>query len=311
MLYKFLIFGAVIAVFLSPSRGAQAQQGFSLQEIAPGVYAHQGETAMMSAENLGGIANLGAIVGDDSVAIIDTGGSLVEARAFLHALREKTSKPIRYVINTHAHPDHVFGNKAFVAAGVTFVGHINLPRALVMRGPYYLSSFKTVMGSLIDEVEIIAPTLTVSEKMMLDLGGRKLQLTAWKTAHSDCDLTILDDVSQTLFAGDLLFLKHTPVVDGSLLGFLDVADQLARIPAVRVVAGHGPMIGVWPEALDAQRIYLNRLTVDLRQALKKGTGVSEAVKSVAQEEGAKWRLFENYHARNATAGYAELEWETP
>ena len=71
------------------------------------------------------------------------------------------------------------------------------------------------------------------------------------------------------------------------------------------------MIGAWPEALDAQRIYLNRLTLDLRQAIKKGTGVSEAVKSVAQEEGAKWRLFENYHARNATAGYAELEWETP
>ena len=80
---------------------------------------------------------------------------------------------------------------------------------------------------------------------------------------------------------------------------------------MRVVAGHGPIIAAWPDALSAQRNYLNRLTLDLRQAIKKGTGVSKAVRSVAQEEGAKWRLFENYHARNATAGYAELEWDTP
>ena len=82
-----------------------------------------------------------------------------------------------------------------------------------------------------------------------------------------------------LFSGDLLFLQHVPVVDGSLLGFLDVADRLAAIKATQVVAGHGPLPAPWPKALDDQRAYLMRLTADLRAAIKKGEGVAAAAKN--------------------------------
>ncbi len=258
------------------TRAANAAPAFSLKEIAPGIYAHQGETSLMTRENAGDIANLGAIVGDDAVAVIDTGGSLIEGRAFLAALRERTQKPIRYVINTHAHPDHVFGNGAFVETGAIFVGHKNLPRALASRGPHYLSAFRAQMGDALDGVTIVPPTLTVEDKMTLDLGHREIVLQAWRTAHSECDLTILDNRSGVLFAGDLLFLQHVPVVDGSLLGFLDVADKLAAVKATQVVAGHGPMPAPWPKALDDQRAYLTRLTADLRAAIKKGEGVAAA-----------------------------------
>ncbi|MGJ0504684.1 MAG: quinoprotein relay system zinc metallohydrolase 2 [Methylocystis sp.] len=301
---------AIIAV-VAPLAVANAAGAFSVTEIAPGVYAHEGKTSLMTRENLGDIANLGAIVGDDAVAVIDTGGSLIEGRAFLAALREKTQKPIRYVINTHAHPDHTFGNGAFAETGATFVGHKNLPRALAARGPHYLAAFRAQMGDALDGVTIVAPTVTVDETMTLDLGHRQLVLQAWRTAHSECDLTILDIKSGVLFSGDLLFLQHVPVVDGSLLGFLDVADRLAAIKATQVVAGHGPLPAPWPKALDDQRAYLMRLTADLRAAIKQGEGVSAAAKSAGAEERDKWRLFDDYNARNATAGFAELEWETP
>nr|WP_246744710.1 quinoprotein relay system zinc metallohydrolase 2 [Methylocystis sp. Sn-Cys] len=299
-----------LGVFCAPALARDAAP-FTLDEIAPGVYAHQGETSLMTRENFGGIANLGAIVGDDSVAVIDTGGSLVQGKAFLAALREKTQKPIRYVINTHAHPDHVFGNGAFVLPGVTFVGHKNLPRALAARGEHYLASFRQIMGDALDGVTIVAPTMLVSETTTLDLGGREIVLQAWKTAHSEADLTALDTKSGTLFAGDLLFLQHVPVVDGSLLGFLDVADRLAGIKAERVVPGHGLEVAPWPKALDDERAYLSRLTADLRAAIKKGESVKDAAKDAGSEERGKWRLFDDYNARNATAGFAELEWEGP
>jgi quinoprotein relay system zinc metallohydrolase 2 len=286
-------------------------EGFSLEEIAPGVFAHQGQTALMNGGNIGDIANLGAIVGDDAVAVIDTGGSLIEGRQFLAALQQKAAKPIRYVINTHAHPDHIFGNGAFVAPDVTFVGHRNLPRALAARGQFYLESFRAAMGEALDGVTIVAPTLTVDETMTLDIGGRKIVLTAWRTSHSDCDLTVLDQRTGTLFAGDLLFLQHVPVVDGSLLGFLDVAEQLAKIPATRVVPGHGPMVAPWPKALDDERAYLTRLTSDLRAAIKKGDNVADAARVAGQSERGGWRLFDDYNGRNATAGFAELEWDAP
>jgi quinoprotein relay system zinc metallohydrolase 2 len=265
----------------------------------------------MDQENKGDIANLGVIVGDDAVAVIDTGGSLIEARAFIAALRQKTSKPIRYVINTHAHPDHIFGNGAFVGPDAIFVGHKNLPRALAARGAFYLESFRATMGDALDGVAIVGPSVTVDKATTLDLGGRKITLQAWSAAHSDCDLTVLDAQTGTLFAGDLLFVQHVPIVDGSLLGFLDVAEQLAKIPAVRVVPGHGPLVAPWPKALDDERAYLTRLTADLRAAIKNGDTVADAASAAGRSERPNWRLFDNYNGRNATAGFAELEWETP
>lgn len=301
----------VLAALVALTGAGRAAPAFVLNEIAPGVFVHPGETSLMTRDNLGGIANLGAVVGETGVAVIDTGGSLLEGQAFLAALREKTTKPVRYVINTHAHPDHVFGNAAFESPEVIFVGHKNLPRALAARGAFFLSAFRAAMGDALDGVRIIPPTETVAEMQTLDLGGRRLVLQAWPTAHSDCDLTVLDEKSGVLFAGDLLFMQHVPVVDGSLLGFLAVADRLAAIPATRVVPGHGPMVAPWPKALDDQRAYLNRLTADLRAAIRKGATVDETTKTAGEAERPKWRLFDDYHRRNATAGFAELEWETP
>lgn len=311
MLRRLCAFLAVFAATLSARAGDAPSQRFALEEIAPGVFAHQSETAMMTRDNLGGIANLGAVVGEEAVAVIDSGGSLLEGRAFLAALREKTQKPVRYVINTHAHPDHVFGNGAFVAPGVVFVGHKNLPRALATRGEHYLAAFRETMGEALDGVTIVPPTVTVAEVATLDLGGRALELRAWRTSHSEADITILDKKSGTLFAGDLLFLQHVPVVDGSLLGFLEVAEALSTVEATRVVPGHGPLVAPWPKALDDERAYLTRLTADLRAAIKKGESVKDAAATAGGAEREKWRLFENYNARNATAGFAELEWETP
>ena len=85
----------------------------AIQRVAEGDYVHFGQVAMTTPDNAGDIANLGIIVGRDAVAVVDTGGSVSVGRRLLLAVRGITDKPIRYVINTHEHPDHVFGNAAF------------------------------------------------------------------------------------------------------------------------------------------------------------------------------------------------------
>jgi quinoprotein relay system zinc metallohydrolase 2 len=279
-----------------------------VREVAPGVFVHIGVNALMTAENQGATANVGFVVGDDAVAVIDTGGSLREGQRLLAAIRHVTMKPIRYVINTHAHPDHVFGNAAFVGPATIFIGHHNLPRALALRGSYYLDGFRRSMGTVLDGVELIAPQRVVETDMTLDLGNRALKLRAWATAHSDSDLTVLDETTGILFAGDLVFLEHVPVIDGSLRGWLAAINVLSGISAKRVVPGHGPMAS-WPAALADERRYLERMAQDVRGMIKGGTPIAKAAATAGMSEKSQWELFEEYNARNATAAFAELEWE--
>ncbi len=306
----YLIHTLLLSGALTIAASAKELDALVLKEIAPGVFAHEGVIELETQANEGAIANVGFIVGDDAVAVIDTGGSVREGHRLAAAIAGVTDKPIRYVINTHVHPDHLFGNAAFAQPGVTFVGHANLPRALAARGAFYLASFRRILGeALIDEVRIISPDRTVADETVIDLGHRQIVLKAWPPAHTDCDLTVFDENTATLFSGDLVFLQHVPVVDGSVLGFLRLADKLATIPAKQVVPGHGPLVADWPQALAAERAYLERLVKDLRGMIKAGDDVGAAAEKAGQSEKPKWQLFEDYNPRNATAGFAELEWE--
>jgi quinoprotein relay system zinc metallohydrolase 2 len=288
---------------------AQEPKPLTVNEIAPGVFVHIGAAALMTRENKGAIANIGFIIGSEAVAVIDTGGSPLEGRQLLAAIRARTDKPIRHVINTHAHPDHVFGNVAFAGEGASFVGHKNLPQALATRGQFYIDAFRRVMGDgLIDEVRLISPTLLIDGTRQLDLGHRELTLRAWPTAHSDSDLTVLDGQTGTLFGGDLVFLTHVPVVDGSIRGWLKVMPELAAVSAQRVVPGHGS-VSSWPGALDDERRYLEKLAADVAALVARGEPIRVASETAAASERARWELFDDYNARNATAAFSEIEWE--
>lgn len=300
---------ALLMVLGTSTLARAQQQELPVSEVAPKIFVHVGEVALMTRENEGATANVGFIIGDDAVAVIDTGGSVREGERLLAAIRARTDKPIRYVINTHGHPDHVFGNAAFVSDGTVFVGHRNLPQALAVRGPFYTDAFRRIMGEqLMEGVRMISPTLLVAGTTRLDLGSRPLTLKTWSTAHSDNDLTVLDERTGTLFAGDLVFLGHIPVLDGSLRGWLKVTDELGSLPAQRVVPGHGP-VSEWPAALVDQRRYLAKLANDIRALIARGEPITAAAGTAAASEQPRWQLFGDYNARNATSAYSEIEWE--
>ena len=290
-----------------PSRAATP---LDATEIAPGVFVHQGRYEMQSPDNEGDMANASFVVGDDAVAVIDTLGSAVMGRRLRDSIRAVTDRPIKYVINTHMHPDHVFGNAAFKEDAPVFAANRKLAPALATRAERYLTMSRTSMGpEACEGIEIVLPTLNVEGTHQLDLGGRTLILETERTAHTDNDLTITDSATGTLFMGDLLFSVHVPTLDGSITGWLALIDDFERRKAPRVVPGHGPQAMELPAAFGPEKRYLAAIANDIRKLLKQDGTLEQTVKTAGFEERDGWQLFDDYHVRNVTAAFAELEWE--
>jgi quinoprotein relay system zinc metallohydrolase 2 len=298
-----------MTALLLVAAGASGAADLRIEEIAPGNYVHYGTHEERTRANLGDQANIGFVVGERCVAVIDTGGSLALGVALREAIRRVTPLPVCYVVLTHVHPDHFFGAAAFRADSAQFVGHAELPRALAARGKFYRSTLQRDLGDLAAGSEVVPPTLLVSDRLTLELGGRRLAVRAWPVAHTDNDLTVYDEQTATLWVSDLLFIDHTPVVDGSILGFVKVMESLAAMPARQYVSGHGRSPLPWPQVLGPQQRYLTRLVEETRQALRAKKTIQDAVEEVGYAEAGNWVNFELFHRRNVTATYTELEWE--
>jgi quinoprotein relay system zinc metallohydrolase 2 len=302
-------FAALLCFACAPAAPCAAAT-FAVEQVAPGVFVHLGQPLPLDAPGHDDIANIGFIAGTRCVAVIDTGGSVRIGRALRSAIAEHTRLPVCYVINTHVHVDHLLGNAAFTGAHVQFVGHALLGDALSRSRDFFLKTYSGDLESPATAAQIIGPDRSVplGGELELDLGARPLRLHAWPKAHSDCDLTVYDAATGTLWSGDLLFVRRTPALDGSLTGWLAVIDTLTGTPVKRVVPGHGAVSDDLRAALAPERQYLQSLLDAVRAALAQGKPLQDAVREVSPAHS-DWLLWETTHPRNVARAYQELEWE--
>jgi quinoprotein relay system zinc metallohydrolase 2 len=218
--------------------------------------------------------------------------------------------PICYVINTHSHFDHHFGNIAFRDDKPQFVGHQKLSEALGGDNSYVLEHFGKYLGENPTNADIIGPDRTVESTLELDLGGKTLRLTAYPTAHTHSDLSVLDVGTGTLWLGDLLFRERLPSFDGSVRGWLEVIAGLEQEQGVRsVIPGHGPVGEDLRAALADEKRYMETVVGEVRASIAEGMDIDQAVESVGASERGRWQLWDQQHKRNVSRAYTELEWE--
>lgn len=281
------------------------------EEVAPGVHVHIGRVADWAEVPEGDVANLTLVVGQRCAAVVDTGGTPALGLRWRRTVQALTDKPVCHVIYTHVHPDHILGREAFVGEGISQWSHANLPGALAARAPYYRAALTREFNVSLSDAALAGPysTVALAQTHTLDLGGRSLVLRAWPTAHTNHDLTVWDETTRTLITGDLLFITHLPALDGSLRGWITVTDTLAGLGARTIVPGHGAVSRDSASAIAPQAAYLAALASETRAAIAAHQTIIQAVDKVGQQAASSWRLVDQFHRRNVTTAYAELEWE--
>jgi len=282
---------------------------FAIENVGNGIYVHHGKHLDIDDGYQGDICNISFVVGSLGVAVIDTGGSFKVGNQLRDAIKKVTPLPILYVINTHVHPDHIFGNAAFRQDKPAFVGHAKLGDAMQLRQEAYEKLNIRYLGADAKGSEIVIPTVLVKEPMDLDLGDRSLKVTPYPNAHTNTDISVIDSKTSTLFTGDLLFIERTPVIEGDIKGLIAAIETLKTYPVKQVVPGHGPVTADWIGALNNEQRYLNAVLTDIRATIKSGGDMGKAMDTAAASEKDKWLLFDIANRRNVNTLYPALEWE--
>ena len=257
-----------------------------------------------------------AVVGSSGVAVVDTRCSLSEAREVKEQLRRLTSAPVRWVVNTHAHFDHCWGNAEFVAPRLApparIWGHQSLVARLDPADPQLVACREELLAEgpewadKLADLDYVAPTELVHKQASIDLGDRALELRFLGRGHTDGDLWIVvadGGASAIVLAGDLVEESGPPAF-GSDSFPLDWADTLSRGlelvgPNTVVVPGHGAAVDV--EFVHTQRAAIDAVAQEIRRLHAAGIPVDHAL-----DEGS-WE-FPATVLRSAVArGYADLD----
>jgi quinoprotein relay system zinc metallohydrolase 2 len=306
---RYLAYFLSFCLLTACAQAAISADEFTIIDVGNGIYVHNGQHLDIDTGYQGDICNISFVVGSKGVAVIDTGGSLNTGKQLREAIRKVTALPILYVINTHVHPDHIYGNAAFLPDNPQFVGHAKLADAMLLRKEAYDKLNQKLLGEAAKGTTIVTPTLAVKSSVDLDLGDRTLKVTAYGVAHTNTDISIFDSKTSTLFTGDLLFIERTPVVEGDIKGLINTIDILKTYPVQQVVPGHGPVTKQWQQAFENEQRYLNTLLSDIRANIKAGKSMTETMDTAAASEKKYWLLFDIANRRNVNTLYPALEWE--
>lgn len=232
-----------------------------------------------------GLSNAGLIVGKDYAVLIDTLNSAPAARAFFLAVSQVTKKKVKYILITHSHPDHVWGNHLMPEA--TVVCHDQCYSEMEQMARFKTEESKRILTGDYSQVFSSLPEIIFSNNMRLNLADKKVQLLHFGFAHTQGDIAIYVPEDEVVFCGDLLFLYSTPMGFGGFFpGWIAALTKLAELPARVYVPGHGPPCD--RNGLLMCRNYLNLVYDSAKQFFKAGLSYREAAAEVSLGEFSGW-----------------------
>ena len=275
-----------------------------LQEIAPNVFAHIHSGVGWD------ICNSGFIIGDDGVLVIDAMMVASQVRPYLEEIRKVTDKPIRYLVNTHHHVDHSFGNQFYLPTEV--VSHRGCRESMITAGADVESLSQRYPQYRDDWVQsrLTPASITYEDKMIVHLGDRVIELLHPGPAHTYGDTLVYLPREKVLFTGDVAFQYLTPLArDGHVSNWIKVTNGILKdVNATTLVMGHGPVSG--KEAVSWTLKYLRLVKRVSKSHFDQGASVLDASRAVRLGEYAHWVDPERVMV-NVQRLYQEFQGELP
>jgi cyclase len=239
---RFIVF--CIWVLLSCAALGWSSSGYAggLVQIADNVYSYIDVKGSSPSNSFG--ANAGIIIGRDGIAVIDTLTSAKEGARFIKDIRAVSSKPVLYVINTHWHLDHTFGNSEFEKLGALIISHANCKKNMEKNGEAVLRDAGKYGFTEQDMAgtKLAYPFLIFNERIEINLGDQEIQLIYPGPSHTDGSIMVFLPDKKLLFAGDMLFTNYHPfIANGDIGSWTKALDYIMTLDAVTIVPGHGPL----------------------------------------------------------------------
>lgn len=291
---------------------AETSVDMSLKQVSPHVWYVQG-VAGTATENEGFISNAGVVITPEGVVVIDALGTPALARKLLGLIREKTDKPIKHVLVTHYHADHIYGLQVFKAQGAVITApkgageYLGQDSAEERLNERRVSLFPWVD----DDTRLVVPDEIVDTTQSIQLGGIDFLINYQGAAHSHGDLTVLVKQDKVLFSGDLIFEGRTPFVgDADTKQWLETLGSLVKSEPEALVPGHGPAASDPASSLKITHDYIAFLRAELGQAVEEFTPFAEAYDSIDWSEWEQQPAFQEANRRNAYQVYLSLEQES-
>jgi len=305
----FFIFGilTVIPVFAADKNAKNILP--SPQKLTEHVYAWIGPLGGPSKENQGYRMNMAFVIGNDAIAVLETGYTETMGDAMLKHIRTISDKPVKYAVNTNSQPDRFMGNPAFRRAGATIIAHKLTAKRMAAQGANYASNIEQILEFPAGSVKIPkAPDRIIDSKTELDLGGVTVVLENFGPAHTPAQLVAAISTDKIVYTGDMLYAQRLLAIntEGNIKSWLAAFDRLKQFGDVTFVPGHGQP-GPLKDFDFPTREYLELLYSHMQKAVENGVDIQEAIDSLDQSHFSKLANFEDLAGRNASRAYLEQE----
>jgi len=281
-----------------------------VKQLAPNIYAYIQSRATWY------WSNAGFVVGKDYVVVVDSLATVGLTQRLRDEIRKITDKPIRYLINTHHHGDHIWGNHVF--AGAIIISHDYCRRETIQARIMEPALLNTIFPEF--DFRGIATTpadITFDKQLTLHMDEREIRLLHFGPGHTIDDVIVHLPDEGIIFAGDFIFLYSTPLgMEGSFAGWLKNLDAMAKLGAQTYVPGHGPVCGV--EGLKLCRHYLSFVQGEAKKRFDKGMTVDQAAKDIDLRQFKQWpnherilfnveRLWREFRGEDPTASKLNVD----